>query len=540
MWCSHCNKETTSVPTRTADGICCSQCGSAYFQEKPTEDAIRKARDIISRWSSSDLLDRISTLPEIPPLNRHQCSEAEDSNSRPAESADMSTIRQTAAAEDLPPDRPEQRRDSVDSVAAVPPEIKLDRPAGTPNIGHPAGDDQAPENPPEEALSPQTADRILSEADGPAPAGESSPPKSPPLLSETVGESTDDARPEESLAETVATVSGSESRAQPVNADTADTLNSPEAVEPVEVGSISAPVTPAPVTVAVPAERETVAASAIESENTKASTAGSESTSHEPLPAVVGADSRQSSSPPKRMSQSRASLQRPSRPRKQPASVSDEGTKSMSRKFRIDTPGGERAEQPASEPKNVAGGKIQSNSQTGRRHRIDSGTTVADTLETGDRRTRTQGRPRRRYIDEAHDSVARGPHFQVTAPRRSNFTSITGQFLAYVGVLGLTVGTAMVIYGHFGGYSEYTPTGWLVTTVAQMMLFLGVINLVSGGMEQTNSDVSQRMEYLGSQLMRIEQVAEEALRGPKISAGRYADPDAEVAVSEREQAVVED
>jgi len=212
----------------------------------------------------------------------------------------------------------------------------------------------------------------------------------------------------------------------------------------------------------------------------------------------------------------------------------------MSRKFRIDTPGGERAEQPASEPKNVAGGKIQSNSRSGRRHRVDSGSSVSETLETGDRRTRTQGRPRRRYIDEAHDSVARGPHFQVTAPRRSNFTSVTGQFLAYVGVLGLTVGTAMVIYGHFGGYSEYTPTGWLVTTVAQMMLFLGVINLVSGGMEQTNSDVSQRMEYLGSQLMRIEQVAEEALRGPKISAQRYADPDAEVAASEREQAVVED
>lgn len=212
----------------------------------------------------------------------------------------------------------------------------------------------------------------------------------------------------------------------------------------------------------------------------------------------------------------------------------------MSRKFRIDTPGGERAEQPESDPRNVAGTRIQSNSKSGRRHRIDTGSPVAETLETGDRRSRTQSRPRRRYIDEAHDSVARGPHFQVTAPRRSNFTSITGQFLAYIGVLGLTVGTAMVIYGHFGGYSEYTPTGWLVTTVAQMMLFLGVINLVSGGMEQTNSDVSQRMEYLGSQLMRIEQVAEEALRGPKISAQRYADPDAAVEASDREQALVEE
>ena len=94
----------------------------------------------------------------------------------------------------------------------------------------------------------------------------------------------------------------------------------------------------------------------------------------------------------------------------------------------------------------------------------------------------------------------------------------------------------MVIYGHFGGYSQYTPTGWLVTTVAQMMLFLGVINLVSGGMEQTSTDVSQRMEYLGAQLMRIEQVTEEALRGPKIAAHRYADPDA--AVEEHDHAHV--
>ena len=102
---------------------------------------------------------------------------------------------------------------------------------------------------------------------------------------------------------------------------------------------------------------------------------------------------------------------------------------------------------------------------------------------------------------------------------------MTGQFLAYLGVLGLTIGTAMVIYGHFGGIAEYTPTGWLVTTVAQMLLFLGVINLVSGGIEQNNDDVSRRINHLGEQLLRIEQVTEEVLRGPKISPKRYMNPD---------------
>ena len=94
--------------------------------------------------------------------------------------------------------------------------------------------------------------------------------------------------------------------------------------------------------------------------------------------------------------------------------------------------------------------------------------------------------------------------------------------MAYVGVLGLTIGTAIVIYGHFGGQAGYTPTGWLVTTVAQMLLFLGVINLVSGGIEQNNEDVSRRIDILGEQLLRIEQAAESAVRGPKIPVERYA------------------
>lgn len=156
-----------------------------------------------------------------------------------------------------------------------------------------------------------------------------------------------------------------------------------------------------------------------------------------------------------------------------------------------------------------------------RRLRIDSPQSLQDLTETDDARTRSHGRPATRYLDEPHSAYPPGPHFQVNSPRRSNLTSLTGQFLAYIGVLGLTIGTAIVIYGHFGGYADYTPTGWLVTTVAQMLLFLGVINLVSGGIEQNNDDVSRRINSLGEQLQRIELVTEEALRGPRIPAHRY-------------------
>ena len=230
-----------------------------------------------------------------------------------------------------------------------------------------------------------------------------------------------------------------------------------------------------------------------------------------------------------------------------PVSESSAGSETVTRKLRLDQTGG-NAENPqekepvTSLPSSVAPEtKIVSNSpMPGKRFRIDKAESVEAITDTAGQRSRTHSRPRQRYIDEAHESQLRGPHFEVSAPKRSNLTSMTGQFLAYLGVLGLTVGTAMVIYGHFGGYSEITPTGWLVTTVAQMLLFLGVINLVSGGIEQNNDDVSRRINTLGEQLLRIEQVTSEVMRGPKIPAHMYAEDrdEDEVMESERETVVV--
>jgi hypothetical protein len=78
-------------------------------------------------------------------------------------------------------------------------------------------------------------------------------------------------------------------------------------------------------------------------------------------------------------------------------------------------------------------------------------------------------------------------------------------------VIALLVGTSLVILGHFGGESDYTPTGWLITTVAQMLLFLGIINLVSGGMEQHNDEVARRIHSLTEHLIRIEQTTADAV-----------------------------
>jgi len=64
----------------------------------------------------------------------------------------------------------------------------------------------------------------------------------------------------------------------------------------------------------------------------------------------------------------------------------------------------------------------------------------------------------------------------------------------------------MVLSGYFGGPTNYAPTGWLVAAVGQMLLFLGVVTLVSGGMEQTVDEVSWRIDHLAEQLMRLEQM----------------------------------
>lgn len=103
------------------------------------------------------------------------------------------------------------------------------------------------------------------------------------------------------------------------------------------------------------------------------------------------------------------------------------------------------------------------------------------------------------------------PHFTAIpislADKSTRWVTLTGQILAYLGVGGLTVGTSLVLMGYFSGPASYATTGWLVTTVGQMLLFLGVVTLVSGGMEQTTQEVARRIDTLGERLGRIEQVA---------------------------------
>jgi hypothetical protein len=112
-----------------------------------------------------------------------------------------------------------------------------------------------------------------------------------------------------------------------------------------------------------------------------------------------------------------------------------------------------------------------------------------------------------------------------TPPQKSGFVGGIGQILAYLGILSLTAGTSLVIVGYFGGPAHYAPTGWLITTIGQMMLFLGVVTLVSTGMEQTQAEVresldetlrevSSKIDQLGQRLTRIDASAHETPPAP--------------------------
>ena len=130
-------------------------------------------------------------------------------------------------------------------------------------------------------------------------------------------------------------------------------------------------------------------------------------------------------------------------------------------------------------------------------------------------------------IHAGHAAGPAAPHFDPVAagtfgggPARTS--GPLGQALAYAGVLGLTVGGAFVIWSYFGGPATYAPTGWLLTVAGQMLLFLGVVTLMSSGMERTTHEVRTRIETLGGSLARIEQAQKQAMKAPHIPAEAFA------------------
>jgi len=643
MWCRDCHKEVNAQPAGAA-GIVCPLCLKPLFSTSRHSDAIQQAREILERWQSTDLFEKITTTAPLTSLKQQDRSPLRTISLGPrtaptlelpvdnpgrfdAESAEKYSTAAESLAESQP-SRATTESHSVEVPASDRPPVEVavaesdsglepvqERvsaafvpDADLPNAPVPGNVSQTdvPSSP-----LPNTTQDVRSPPGFThnAPINSSPPPTAESLLEQLVAPVLATAappledinpRPAKRPSAEVRTTERSRSRVE-VNA--AEISSSPLSSEGVP-GMI--PPEPAPSQMRStesmsPLEQEqgSAAASSVPSDNglaespsgtsrtvsRKALAAGQLPTEpaasaspftraapgtdlpSEPSWASESAQTNLSETEPREEIRSvsaihasgsvestnlgnrelnpatkkipRTAIRRPPLHRRfqldHPDPAPASGPTTVTRKLRLDLPGAS-TDNPDSQPaasgaaaaanSGTASARIVSNSpKPGPRLRIDAAESVDDITETDGRRRRTQGLPKSRYIDQPHDTALRGPHFEVNPPARSNLTSLTGQFLAYLGVLGLTIGTAIVIYGHFGGYSQYTPTGWLVTTVAQMLLFLGVINLVSGGIEQNNDDVSRRINSIGEQLLRIEQVTSEVLKGPKISAHHYADPD---------------
>jgi hypothetical protein len=103
---------------------------------------------------------------------------------------------------------------------------------------------------------------------------------------------------------------------------------------------------------------------------------------------------------------------------------------------------------------------------------------------------------------------------EISEEDATNWFSGLGQGLAWLGILGLTAGTSLVIVGYFGGPATYAPMGWLISTIGQMLLFLGIVTLVSSGMEQTTqevrrtvNEVSRKLDLIEDRIVRIDAAA---------------------------------
>ena len=126
-----------------------------------------------------------------------------------------------------------------------------------------------------------------------------------------------------------------------------------------------------------------------------------------------------------------------------------------------------------------------------------------------------------------HDHVVRDA-LQKQLARRTSWSTAAGQLCAYAGVGLLTCGTVLVMWSYFGGPAEYMPKGWLTAAVGQMLLFLGVVTLISAGMEQTVHEVSWRIDHLAEEVyhmgLAIDDLERECRRSRRRTSGTQTRP----------------
>ena len=121
-----------------------------------------------------------------------------------------------------------------------------------------------------------------------------------------------------------------------------------------------------------------------------------------------------------------------------------------------------------------------------------------------------------------HDHLVREAIHQ-TGHRRAPWFTLAGQLCAFAGVGLLTCGTVLVMWSYFGGPGRYMPTGWLIAAVGQMLLFLGVIALISSGLDQTSYEVGWRIDHLAEEVHSMSLALEQLERRMKNESASKSD-----------------
>lgn len=112
--------------------------------------------------------------------------------------------------------------------------------------------------------------------------------------------------------------------------------------------------------------------------------------------------------------------------------------------------------------------------------------------------------PASTHSEDEHHLLHEGTYLHDRSHHKATWSMLAGQICAYAGVGLLSCGTVLVMWSYFGGPPKYLPTGWLTAAVGQMLLFLGVITLISSGMGQTVSEVGWRIDFLAEEVHHME------------------------------------
>jgi hypothetical protein len=559
MWCRHCLREVSPGQSSSAP-VVCPFCGRTLEAVSAQSQAVRQAREILERWQASDLFDRITSsdvIPEnkqqarvVPPAlpqpektriepPRRPSPEALPGLPQPAETPQQPTTGMDwrKAAREVQ-ERPHPRTVVPRPIAAEPPEptvrsvirelpqLPLDVLAPAPVMA--AANSAAP-SPPQTARHtaisvdeweppPRYVEDTREET--PAPNTNSDPDSDSDPEKDSAAAAAIEAFFEASAADLF-----SATEAEPLF--TAPVTETPPDVElKPAVTAVDAPAVTPEIPVVASDRPQTVESPPHLSEGNPQCSASASSGDSKEAPAADAPVILQTTQPRPRPALRRPSLNRRLSAHQEPVQPIS-GTIPMHRNSTTEASSSEQpiipapVTAPAIAPTiaPVVPTMISNSPESGVRERRDA----AEPAQGERPRMTGWVRPPQRYIDEPHEPPVRGPHFEISPPPRSNFTTVIGQGLAYIGVIALLIGTSLVILGHFGGESDYTPTGWLVTTVAQMLLFLGIINLVSGGMEQHNDEVARRIHSLSEHLIRIEQTTAEAVMAARQAGMERAD-----------------